>query len=164
MVNKYVKLFVCFCLALLGTIQSAVAQDSFVDFEITNADMSGEFDSSKLPDGVIFSGTKRGDNHGYGNVTLTVPVTGKVTCWHKIHPTWTPTLLPHLLELNEFARFKRLKITPLVNVLYHNVRRLIIHFKNVHFSPRPAALSWANLSSAKIEYFFRLYKKNKVFW
>ena len=79
MVNKYVKLFVCFCLALLGTIQSAVAQDSFVDFEITNADMSGEFDSSKLPDGVIFSGTKRGDNHGYGNVTLTVPVTGKVT-------------------------------------------------------------------------------------
>ena len=52
---------------------------AFQDFEITNADMSGEFDTSKLPAGVTFSGTKRGDNHGYGNVTLVVPVPGKVT-------------------------------------------------------------------------------------
>lgn len=51
---------------------------SFVDFEITNAEMSGEFDASKLPQGVTFSGTKRGDSHGYGNVTLTVPVDGTV--------------------------------------------------------------------------------------
>ena len=52
---------------------------TFQDFEITNEDMSGEFDTSKLPAGVVFTGTKRGDSHGYGNVTLTVPVTGKVT-------------------------------------------------------------------------------------
>ena len=91
-------------------------------------------------------------------------VTGKVTCGHKIHPTWTPTLLPHLLELNEFARFKRLKITPLVNVLYRNVRRLILYIcRNVYFSPRPAALSWANLSSAKIEHFSDFTKKIKFF-
>ena len=51
---------------------------SFVDFEITNAEMSGEFDASKLPAGVTFEGTKRGDSHGYGNVTLTVPVDGTV--------------------------------------------------------------------------------------
>ena len=51
----------------------------FQDFEITNADMSGTFDTSKLPAGVTFTGTQRNDNHGYGNVTLTVPVTGKVT-------------------------------------------------------------------------------------
>ena len=51
---------------------------SFVDFEITNADMSGEFDTSKLPAGVTFSGTKRGDIHGYGNVTIVVPVDGTV--------------------------------------------------------------------------------------
>lgn len=51
---------------------------SFIDFEITNADMSGEFDTSKLPAGVTFTGTKRGDNHGYGNVTIVVPVDGTV--------------------------------------------------------------------------------------
>ena len=96
MVNKYVKLFVCFCLALLGTIQSAVAQDSFVDFEITNADMSGEFDSSKLPDGVIFSGTKRGDNHGYGNET-------QALVDHSFHP-----ITIALTHLNGSERLQRL--------------------------------------------------------
>ena len=50
----------------------------FVDFEITNAQMSGEFDATTLPTGVTFSGTQRNDNHGYGNVTLTVPVDGTV--------------------------------------------------------------------------------------
>ena len=52
---------------------------AFEDFEITNEQLSGEFDASTLPAGVTFSGTKRGDSHGYGNVTITVPVTGKVT-------------------------------------------------------------------------------------
>ena len=52
---------------------------SFVDFEITNDQMMTEgFDGSTLPAGVTFSGTHRGDNHGYGNVTLTVPVDGTV--------------------------------------------------------------------------------------
>ena len=50
----------------------------FQDFEITNAQMSGEFDASTLPTGVTFSGTQRNDNHGYGAVTLKVPVTGSV--------------------------------------------------------------------------------------
>ena len=52
---------------------------SFVDFEITNEQMMTDgFDGSTLPAGVTFSGTYRGDNHGYGNVTLTVPVDGTV--------------------------------------------------------------------------------------
>ena len=63
---------------LCGTWNTASAEE-FQDFEITNADMSGTFDTSKLPAGVTFTGTQRNDNHGYGNVTLTVPVTGKVT-------------------------------------------------------------------------------------
>lgn len=57
--------------------KEAVARQ-FVDFEITNAQMSGEFDASTLPAGVTFSGTQRNDSHGYGNVTLTVPVDGTV--------------------------------------------------------------------------------------
>ena len=52
---------------------------SFVDFEITNEQMMTDgFDGSTLPAGVTFSGTHRGDSHGYGNVTLTVPVDGTV--------------------------------------------------------------------------------------
>ena len=52
---------------------------SFVDFEITNEEMMTEgFDGSTLPAGVTFNGTHRGDNHGYGNVTITVPVDGTV--------------------------------------------------------------------------------------
>jgi len=51
---------------------------SFVDFEITNAQLSGAFDATTLPAGVTFSGTQRNDSHGYGNVTLTVPVDGTV--------------------------------------------------------------------------------------
>lgn len=52
---------------------------SFVDFEITNEQMMTEgFDGSTLPAGVTFNGTHRGDNHGYGNVTITVPVDGTV--------------------------------------------------------------------------------------
>lgn len=54
------------------------AARSFTDFEITNEQMSGEFDASTLPAGVTFNGTKRGDSHGYGNVTITVPVDGTV--------------------------------------------------------------------------------------
>lgn len=54
------------------------AARSFVDFEITNADMSGEFDTSKLPEGVTFTGNQRNDSHGYGNVTIVVPVDGTV--------------------------------------------------------------------------------------
>ena len=52
---------------------------SFVDFEITNEQMMTEgFDGSTLPSGVTFNGTHRGDSHGYGNVTITVPVDGTV--------------------------------------------------------------------------------------
>ena len=52
---------------------------SFVDFEITNEQMMTDgFDGSTLPAGVTFSGSYRGDSHGYGNVTLTVPVDGTV--------------------------------------------------------------------------------------
>ena len=51
---------------------------SFVDFEITNEQMKGEFDASTLPAGVTFSGTQRNDNHGYGNVTMSIPVDGTV--------------------------------------------------------------------------------------
>ena len=57
--------------------KEAVAR-SFVDFEITNQQLSGTFDASTLPTGVTFSGNQRGDSHGYGNVTLTVPVDGTV--------------------------------------------------------------------------------------
>ena len=51
---------------------------SFVDFEITNEQLKGEFDASTLPAGVTFSGNQRNDNHGYGNVIITVPVDGTV--------------------------------------------------------------------------------------
>ena len=77
MLTKQMKQMLVVFLAMLGMAQSAAAAD-FVDFEITNEDMSGTFDTSKLPAGVVFSGTQRGDNHGYGKVTLTVPVNGAV--------------------------------------------------------------------------------------
>lgn len=51
---------------------------TFVDFEITNDQLKGAFDASTLPSGVTFTGTQRNDNHGYGNVTLVVPVDGTV--------------------------------------------------------------------------------------
>lgn len=51
---------------------------SFVDFEIKNEELVGEYDATSLPSGVLFSGTNRGDSHGYGNVTLVVPVDGAV--------------------------------------------------------------------------------------
>lgn len=59
-------------------VEKYEAPVAFQNFEITNADMSGEFDTSKLPAGVVFSGTQRNDNHGYGNVTIKVPVSGSV--------------------------------------------------------------------------------------
>ena len=49
---------------------------AFQDFEITNEQLSGEFDASTLPACATFSGTQRNDNHGYGNVTITVAVDG----------------------------------------------------------------------------------------
>ena len=51
---------------------------SFVDFEITNEELKDVFDPSTLPSGVTFEGTQRGDSHGYGNVTMTIPVDGTV--------------------------------------------------------------------------------------
>ena len=54
------------------------ANRNFTDFEITNAEMQGAYDASKLPAGVTFSGTQRNDTHGYGGVTLVVPVDGTV--------------------------------------------------------------------------------------
>lgn len=51
---------------------------TFVDFEITNDQLKGAFDASTLPSDVTFTGTQRNDNHGYGNVTLVVPVDGTV--------------------------------------------------------------------------------------
>ncbi len=58
--------------------KEAVPRD-FVDFEITNEQMqTAGFDGSTLPAGVTFTGTHRGDAHGYGNVTITVPVDGTV--------------------------------------------------------------------------------------
>lgn len=50
----------------------------FQDFEITNEQLSGTLDVSTLPAGVVFTGTKRNDSHGYGNVTLSVVVNGPV--------------------------------------------------------------------------------------
>lgn len=65
-----------------GVLQKIVFKEavarSFVDFEITNEQLSGEFDASTLPTGVTFTGTQRNDSHGYGNVTLVVPVDGTV--------------------------------------------------------------------------------------
>ena len=65
-----------------GVLQKIVFKESvprtFVDFEITNDQLKGEFDSSTLPEGVLFSGTQRNDDHGYGNVTIVVPVDGTV--------------------------------------------------------------------------------------
>ena len=49
---------------------------AFQDFEITNEQLSGAFDASTLPACATFSGTQRNDNHGYGNVTITVAVDG----------------------------------------------------------------------------------------
>ena len=65
-----------------GVLQKIVFKETvartFVDFEITNDQLKGEFDASTLPTGVTFTGTQRNDSHGYGNVTLTVPVDGTV--------------------------------------------------------------------------------------
>ncbi len=65
-----------------GVLQKIVFKEDvprqFVDFEITNEQLSGAFDATTLPAGVTFSGTQRNDNHGYGKVTITVPVDGTV--------------------------------------------------------------------------------------
>ena len=65
-----------------GVLQKIVFKEAkartFVDFEITNEQLKGTFDPSTLPAGVTFEGTYRGDDHGYGNVKLTVPVDGTV--------------------------------------------------------------------------------------
>ena len=65
-----------------GVLQKIVFKEDvprqFVDFEITNEQLSGAFDASTLPAGVTFNGTQRNDSHGYGNVTITVPVDGTV--------------------------------------------------------------------------------------
>ena len=78
MKKQLLRLSTLCLLFIFGMTQQAFADD-FVDFEITNEQLSGEFDPSTLPAGVTFEGTKRGDSHGYGNVTIKVPVTGKVT-------------------------------------------------------------------------------------
>ena len=51
---------------------------TFVDFEITNQELSTTFDPTTLPEGVTFSGNQRNDKHGYDHVTLVVPVDGTV--------------------------------------------------------------------------------------
>ena len=65
-----------------GVLQKIVFKENvartFVDFEIPYEQLSTEFDASTLPSGVTFEGTKRGDSHGYGKVTITVPVDGTV--------------------------------------------------------------------------------------
>ncbi len=65
-----------------GTLQKIEFKETkartFVDFEMTNTQLSGTFDTSTLPDGVTFTGTPHNDNHGYQNATLTVPVDGTV--------------------------------------------------------------------------------------
>lgn len=65
-----------------GVLQKIVFKENkartFVDFEIPYEKLSSEYDPSELPAGVTFQGTKRGDSHGYGNVTITVPVDGTV--------------------------------------------------------------------------------------
>ena len=64
-----------------GVLQKIVFKETvaraFEGFEITNEEMKTEgYNGSKLPTGVTFSGSHRGDDHGYGNVTLTVPTDG----------------------------------------------------------------------------------------
>ena len=65
-----------------GVLQKIVFKENvartFVDFEIPYSQLSKEFDSTTLPEGVTFSGTPRNDDHGYQNVTLVVPVDGTV--------------------------------------------------------------------------------------
>ena len=52
---------------------------NFTDFEITNEEMNKEGYVGNLPEGVSFNGSYRGaDGHGYGGVTLVVPVDGTV--------------------------------------------------------------------------------------
>ena len=69
-------------LAVEGVLSKVVFKETvartFVDFEITNDQLKGVFDASTLPAGVTFSGTQRNDSHGYGKVTITVPVDGTV--------------------------------------------------------------------------------------
>ena len=63
-----------------GVLQKIVFKEkvarTFVDFEITNEELKGTYDPSKLPQGVEFSGTPHNDSHGYQNVTLKVPTDG----------------------------------------------------------------------------------------
>ena len=79
MKHNLLKFLLLGILTMLGGAWNSASATEFQDFEITNEDLSGAFDTSKLPTGVTFTGTQRNDNHGYGNVTITVPVTGKVT-------------------------------------------------------------------------------------
>ena len=52
---------------------------TFVDFELIMANMgTTEYDFTTLPEGVTASGTFKGDQHGYRNFTITVPVDGTV--------------------------------------------------------------------------------------
>ena len=51
---------------------------TFVDFEMIMCNMSSEYDFTTLPEGVTASGSFNGDQHGYRNFTIQVPVDGMV--------------------------------------------------------------------------------------
>jgi len=51
---------------------------TFKDFEINLVSLSDDYDTSKLPEGVVMEGTNRKDDHGYDNFKLTIPVDGPV--------------------------------------------------------------------------------------
>ena len=63
-----------------GVLQKIVFKEkvprTFQDFEITNDELKGTYDPSKLPTGVDFSGTPHNDDHGYQNATIVVPTDG----------------------------------------------------------------------------------------
>lgn len=63
-----------------GVLQKIVFKEkvprTFQDFEITNDELKGTYDPSKLPTGVDFSGTPHNDSHGYQNATIVVPTDG----------------------------------------------------------------------------------------
>lgn len=63
-----------------GVLQKIVFKEkiarTFTDFEMTNDELKGTYDTSKLPSGVTFSGTPHNDSHGYQNATITVPTDG----------------------------------------------------------------------------------------
>lgn len=111
---------------------------SFVDFEITYEELSGEFDSSKLPAGVTFSGNQRNDSHGYDHVTIVVPVDGTV----KFTIGGCRYANPATCKITNAAGEVLAEPTLLTSTCYHEDHNSVTYF----YIGEPTTLTFSNIA------------------